>query len=306
MTHVDLHQHIYTRALLERLERRRGLPRARQSNGVAQIHGAGERSYAIDAIGESAALRAELVHADGLDRAVIALSSPLGIEALPREESLELIEAHLEGIDGLPAEFDAWGPVALDGMDPDDVDVVLDWGCVGVSLPAGALAGSERLERAEPLLERVAVRGAPLFVHPGPAWGGAATPASRQEPPWWAGLTSYVHHMHDAWLTFASAGRRQHPGLVVVFAMLAACAPLQAERLEARGGPAVNLRDPLTFYETSSYGPAATETMARLVGERQLVYGSDRPVVTPSFTGREAILQTQAAELLARSGVVVG
>lgn len=301
---VDLHQHVYTRPLLDKLERRRGLPFVRHVENVTTIYGAGEPPYAIDRAAESHRARAEMLQRDRLHRAVVAISSPLGIEALPREEALELIEAHLEGVDALPGDFAAWGPVALDDLDADDVDAVLNWGCVGVSVPAGALAGRVRLELARPLLERVAAREAPLFIHPGPAPSEQRTKPSLLDPRWWAALTSYVAQMQAAWLTFASAGRRQHPNLVVVFAMLAGCAPLNAERVAARNGPALELRDPLTFYETSSYGPAAIETMARLVGERQLVYGSDRPVVEPSFTGRDAVLRTQAGELVTKKRVL--
>src|SRR3954451_9296703 len=59
-------------------------------------------------------------------------------------------------------------------------------------------------------------------------------------------------------------------------------APLHLERLAARGGPAERALDPLTFYETSSYGPRALDAMARVVGVDQLVHGSDRPVVAPA------------------------
>ena len=48
--------------------------------------------------------------------------------------------------------------------------------------------------------------------------------------------------------------------------MLAGGAPLLSERLATRGGPAVDLQDPLTFYDTSSYGPRLVEAMARWVG----------------------------------------
>jgi predicted TIM-barrel fold metal-dependent hydrolase len=295
---TDLHQHVYTRPLLDRLERRRSLPFARRLDGITTIHAAGELAYAIETAAEAADIRARLKRRDGLDRAVVAISSPLGIEALPRPEALELIEAHLEGVDALPDDFAAWGPVALNEPDVSDVDAVLDWGCVGVSVPAGALVGRERLDLASPLLQRVAARGAPLFVHPGLAPGERPAASLSLETPWWGAKTSYVSQMQAAWLTFACAGRREHPDLVVVFAMLAGCAPLQAERLSARHGPSLDLSDPVTFYETSSYGRAAVDTMARLVGERQLVYGSDRPVVEPTFTGRESVLQSQAGELI--------
>ena len=69
--------------------------------------------------------------------------------------------------------------------------------------------------------------------------------------------------------------------LTVLFAMLAGGAPLLSERLQARGGPPIELQDPRLFYDSSSYGPSAIEAMARRVGPEQLVYGSDRPVIEP-------------------------
>ena len=52
----------------------------------------------IDVDSEAPERRASLVAADGLDLALVALSSPIGIEALPRDSALELIEAQLEGV----------------------------------------------------------------------------------------------------------------------------------------------------------------------------------------------------------------
>ena len=115
-------------------------------------------------------------------------------------------------------------------------------------------------------------------------------------------MTDYVASMQAAWLTLVSFGRREHPELVVVLAMLAGLAPLHSDRLASRGGPPVDLRDPSMFYDTSSYGPGAIEAMASQVGESQLLYGSDRPVVEPVATGWEARLQANAGRLLGRVG----
>ena len=52
-----------------------------------------------------------------------------------------------------------------------------------------------------------------------------------------------------------------------------------------RRGDAAALRDPHTFYDTSSYGPAAIGAMAAAVGSDALVHGSDRPVVVPRAAG---------------------
>jgi hypothetical protein len=80
--------------------------------------------------------------------------------------------------------------------------------------------------------------------------------------------------------------------------------PTLAERLSARGGPAIDLHDPLTFYDTSSYGPMVVEAMARWLGPDRLVYGSDRPVIDPVPTGRETELMTNATALIASAGVL--
>jgi hypothetical protein len=303
---VDVHQHIWTEPFLEALAGRDALPFVRRANGLTVVHCAGESPYVVDTTGEAPAQRARLVRDDGLDRAAIALSSPIGVEALPREQAMSLIGAHLAGVSALPEEFLAWGPVALDGLDPADVDRLLGVGCVGISLPATALAGQDALWRCSPVLSRAAERGVPVFIHPGSVAGGRGSDCvSVNEPLWWGALTDYVAQMQAAWLTFAAIGRAEHPDLVVLFAMLAGGAPLLSERLTARGGPPIDLHDPFVFYDTSSYGPVAVEAMARRVGTAQLVYGSDRPVVEPTVTGREALLASNGWRLIARPGALV-
>ena len=64
--------------------------------------------------------------------------------------------------------------------------------------------------------------------------------------------------------------------------MLAGLGPLHAERLAARGGPAGAVHDPLVWFDTSSYGPRALDSMLRMVGVDRLVHGSDRPVIAAS------------------------
>ena len=117
-------------------------------------------------------------------------------------------------------------------------------------------------------------------------------------------MTSYVSQMQAAWLALRTWGRPAFPRLRVCFAMLAGLAPLQAERLAARGGDAA-LRDPHTFYDTSSYGPAAIGAMAAVVGADALVHGSDRPVVVPGpLAGADIPARARnAARLLAKEAL---
>jgi 6-methylsalicylate decarboxylase len=301
---VDVHQHIWTEPLLDRLSARRLPPLVRRADGHTVVHSVLERPYRVDPLTESAERRGALVRSDGLDLALVALSSPIGIEALPAESAIDLIDAHLEGVEALGPEFAVWGPVALDDCDATQVDRLVQRGCAGVSIPAGALALPERLERIGGVLARAAELGAPVFVHPGPDVGDLRPEASLTEPTWWRPLTDYVAQMQAAWLAFVTHGRREHPELAIVFSMLAGGAPLLSERLDARGGPPIDLRDPRTFYDTSSYGPAAVAMMARRVGGAQLLYGSDRPVVDPSISPGVVRCGQNAQGLLAAIGAL--
>jgi len=297
---VDVHQHFWSAPLVAALERRERLPFGRRDgDGRFTVHAGGEVAAAIDLERERPAARVALLERDGVDRALIALSSPLGIEALPRPQALELIDAYLEGLAELGERFAAWGPLALDGACGDDVDALLARGCVGISLPAGAIASAAALAALAPALSRLEALGAPLFVHPGPGLGRAEPEADGDEAPWWSALTTYVQQMQAAWLAVVAFGRAAHPRLRVVFAMLAGGAPLLGERLSARGGPAVDLADPLVHYDTSSFGPVAIDALARVVGEAQLLYGSDRPVVEP--TGGE-----RSRAFAANGGLIAG
>ncbi len=279
---IDAHQHVWTPPLVEALSRRREYPFIRRENGLTVLFLAGERPYVVDLDGEAPAQRAELLASDGIDRALVCLSSPLGIESLPRVQAVELIDAYHDGALALGDPFGVWGALALDGLDPDDVDRALARGCLGISLPAGALGSIELLSRVAPVLSRLQSRDVSLLVHPGP---GALLPgreASLGDPLWWPALTRYVTEMQAAWFVWVAAARRLYPGLRVIFSMLAGLAPLHAERLLSRGGPEIDGSDRLTFYDTSSYGPRAIRTMEQAVGKGQLVYGSDRPVLDPS------------------------
>lgn len=280
---VDVHQHLLGQPLVEALARRAEPPLLvrRRDGWTFKVAAEPDSVLAFDAT--DAELRREELGEDGIDRALVALSAALGIETLPTEESVGLIEAHHQGIEALPPEFGGWGAVPLAEPDPDPVavDLALDRGCVGISLPAAALIDPTAVERLFPLLARLERRGAPLFVHPGPVSVAPPGADAARLPHWWPALTDYVAQMQAAWFAFLHAGRRAHPRLRVLFAMLAGGAPLQLERYAARRGVPAPDPDPLVFYDISSYGPRTIAAVAEAVGVAQLVYGSDRPVVDP-------------------------
>jgi len=278
MSGIDVHQHLWPEQLLELLAARTLPPCARRDHGVWRVSIPGEHDFLLAPSSTDPDARVQAVRDAGLDRALVALSSVWGIDALPEREARPLLDSWTALIADLPDQLGAWGSVSLDAADPAEIDHVLDAGAVGVCLPAAALADPDGIERTLPLLERLESRLAPLFVHPGPApWRGHARPQT--DAAWWLPTTRYVHDVHDAWHAFAAFGRPQLPRLRVVWSFLAGLAPLHAERHAARGGLAVGAHDPLCFYEPSSYGPRALRSMACAVGTGQLLHGTDAPVV---------------------------
>ena len=288
---VDVHQHVWTAPLLDRLAARQSPPQIRRTNGLTVLHTAAEPPYVIELATEAPEHRAAVVRRDGLDLALVAISSPIGIEALPRRRARELIDAHLEGVLSLPGEFAAWGPVALDGADPDQVDRLLERGCVGISLPAGSSDWTRSPRVVTPILQRAAARDVPVSAYPGTAGQWACRGQLVRRAAVVGAVTGYVAQMQAAWFTFASVVAVNTPDS----RSSSRCSPAEhrcsSERLGACGGPPVDLHDPRIFYETSSYGPDAVDMMIRRVGEAQLVYGSHCPVICPSTTGRDARLQ---------------
>ena len=269
---VDIHQHLWPESLLRELSHRHAPPMlVRRGTGwVLRLDG--ELEAPVNLADHDPERRAALVEADGLDRALVAPSVPLGIEALPAGAAGPLLQAYHDGVAALPSRFGAWAAIGLAEPDPAALARLLDSGFAGACVAADALSGPEGFERLGPVLETLERRPAPLLVHPGPVRAAAAAGM----PGWWPALTDYVAAMQTAWHAFPVWGRRAHPRLRVCFAMLAGLAPLQRERLVARGGRAVS--DPDVFLEVSSYGSRAVDAVLREVGVDRLVYGSDRPV----------------------------
>src|SRR4051794_28030574 len=108
---IDVHQHLWSEPLVAALARRRLPPRARRSAGAWWLDIAGEAPsrFAPDDVDA----RASLVAADGLDRALIALSGPLGVECLVPDEAAPLLDAYHAGVRALPDRFGGWTSVAL-------------------------------------------------------------------------------------------------------------------------------------------------------------------------------------------------
>jgi predicted TIM-barrel fold metal-dependent hydrolase len=267
---VDVHQHLWPPELIAALRARRRPPRL--EGWTLEL--AGEPDYVVDPVDHDVDARAAQAVADGLDLALVSLSSPLGIEALPPEEAAELLAAYHAGVLALPAPFAGWAAACLTDNDAAALRAELERGFVGLQLPATALLDAAGYDRLGPLLDVLEAADRPLLIHPGIAMVADGAPA------WWPAIVPYVQQMHAAWFAFRAYGRPRHPNLRVCFAILAGLAPLHGERFSARAGGRSPV-DPRVFLEISSYGTRSVDATIRVLGIDVLVNGSDRPYADP-------------------------
>jgi hypothetical protein len=296
--YVDVHQHVWPDALVAELRRRSQPPRL---DGWTLITSS-EPPFEVNPADHDAGRRAAQAARDGADLVIIGLSSPLGMEYLPPGDAEPLLDAYHQGVAELGAPFAGWAAACLAAVDAPGLAKQLDRGFVGLQLPATALTDESGYRRCGPLLDVLADRDLPLFIHPGPAAG-----AEPDGPAWWPALVPYVQQLHAAWFAFRTYGRPAHPRLRVCFTALAGLGPLHGERLAARGGAdplARGVVDARLFVETSSYGNRAVDSVLRVLGIDMLVFGSDRPYAQPhpdlglGEAAHHAIRVTNPARLL--------
>lgn len=268
---VDCHQHLWPPALLAALRSRSRAPRLEGW----ELHLDGEPKFAVDPAHHDREARRRADAVDGADLTLLSLSSPLGLELLPPEESVPLLEAWHGFATCLAPEQRLWAAPQL--VEPDLAwlaRVLAQPRVCGLQVPATVLTTPDAVERTAPVLAVVEEADKPVLVHPGPAL------APTEAPGWWPALVDYPAQLAAAWFAWHAAGRSLLPRLRIGFVALAGLAPLHHERLAQRGGRLGPL-DGGVFYETSSYGPQALDAMVRVVGVDALVHGSDRPYAVP-------------------------
>ncbi len=216
---TDIHQHLWTEPLVQALAQRREFPFVRHEHGLTVLFLAGERPYVIDLASEAPARRAELVRARRPATArCCACRAPWGSSRCParRRSRCSTPTTRARSRSASPS---GCGARSRSTVPTRTTSTARCTAAASVSRcpPARSPAsiGSRvcgRCSRAS------ASRGAPLFVHPGPAPPGfgprlapapAADETSLGDPLWWPALTHYVADMHAAWLAFLRRRTRQ-------------------------------------------------------------------------------------------------
>jgi Amidohydrolase len=279
---TDVHQHLWPEPFVEALRARTRPPRLR--DWVLETEG--EPAFICNPADHDAAARRRLDRDEGVDRAMVSLSSPLGIEWMLPEDGQRLLDAWHQGALALGDGFEVWAAASVRDPAPESVAAALDLGCVGLQVPADAMATPHGLDRIAVLLDVCERRDAPVLVHPGPATAPAKTDTA-DLPGWWVPVVDYTTQMQSAWWAWHVEGRRLLPSLRICFVAGGGLAPLQHERLAARGGR-VDGVDQGVFVDTSSYGPQAVGALVRALGVDPVVLGSDRPYAGPADLGLDA------------------
>jgi hypothetical protein len=272
----DVHQHLWPPALVTAL-------RARTEPPLLQgwtLHLPGEPPYEVSPADHDLVARLEL---QGDVRALISLSSPLGLEDLPPAESAPLLAAWHTGAAQFGAGFGAWAAVNRAEPDLTGLAGLLRDDFVGLQVPATWLATPQALDALAPVLRVCEDAGKPVLVHPGPVPPRSAG-MDEDLPGWWPAVVDYTAQLSAAWWSWHIAGRTLLPQLRIGFVAGAGLAPLQHERLQARGGRLGRI-DRGVFVETSSYGPQAVDALIRVLGIDAVIRGTDRPYAHPTPLG---------------------
>jgi predicted TIM-barrel fold metal-dependent hydrolase len=277
---IDLHQHLWPDSLVEAM-RKRAEPPCLDGDTVRVIH---EKPFHLDLEPQRVDVRIAALDEVGIDRAVVSLSTPVGIEALPAKDSVPLLDAYHSGVADAVASsrgrLAAFAAVPLDLPDAgaSQVAELVNSGFAGASIASEALASERGLDRCRDVLDALAEAGAPLFVHPGPApW----TPPYGEEPDvvwWWRNLAVYPGLMLRAFFTWRMVGAARHPGLKVVFTIMAGGAPFLEERYRTFSGEPGEI-DPNVFFDAASCRRNSLDIAFATYGLEQIVYGTDYPVI---------------------------
>jgi predicted TIM-barrel fold metal-dependent hydrolase len=288
---IDIHEHLLPPALIAKLRSRSRPPMIVENGDRTTLRLKHELGGPLDLSKHDVEQRMVALDEAGIDRTVVSLSTPYGIEALPAEESLDLIRGYHDGIAELVASSNgrllAWAATPLTAGDEGlaELERALDAGMVGASIASEAMSTPQRLEALAPVLELLERRGRAAFVHPGPAADTEPYSLEPGTPKWWPNLAVYPGLSLAAFFAWRIAGAERYPRLRICFAVAGGGAPFMEERWRTFSGESRGI-DPNLYVDTASFGRLALECALATYGVEQVVFGTDVPVISAETVSR--------------------
>src|SRR4051794_31646557 len=112
---TDVHQHLWPEGFVGALARRRVAPCARRDGRGWVVRVPGEPDSPFGPAAHDPAIRAAGLRACGLEHALLCMSTPLGVEALPEDEARPLLAAWHDGVLAAGEPFGVWGGAPVHG-----------------------------------------------------------------------------------------------------------------------------------------------------------------------------------------------
>src|SRR5262245_26849409 len=150
---IDLHQHLWPDSLVEAM-RARTEPPCLDGDMVRVVH---EKPFRLDLEPQRVDVRIAALDEVAIDRAVVSLSTPVGVEALPAEEARPLLDAYHAGVADAVASsggrLAAFAAVPLDAPDAGASTIagLIRDGFAGASIASEALASDRGLDHCRDL-----------------------------------------------------------------------------------------------------------------------------------------------------------
>ena len=119
MVATDVHQHLWPEGFLAALRARADAPAVRRDGRGWLIRVPGEPDSPFGPATHDPLVRAADLRATGLERALLCMSTPLGIEALAEDEARPLLDAWHDGVFAAGDAFGVWGALPVHGARPD-------------------------------------------------------------------------------------------------------------------------------------------------------------------------------------------
>src|SRR5689334_8311746 len=106
---TDVHQHLWPEGFVAALARRREAPLVRRDGRGYVVRVPGEPDSPFGPATHDPAVRLASLRAGGQERALVCMSTPLGVEALPEDEARPLLDAWHAGVFAAGPAFGVWG-----------------------------------------------------------------------------------------------------------------------------------------------------------------------------------------------------
>ncbi|MBT5263851.1 MAG: amidohydrolase family protein [Rhodospirillaceae bacterium] len=327
---IDMHCHL----LPERLV---ALLRARDRAPCIEPDGTGGERIRIfraampfDASDNDPDNRARTMDGFGVSMQVISLPGLFGIDSLPVDEALPLVQAFNDGMAEIVAAHpDRYRAIAaLPLGDTEAMAVELrrartDLSLAGAILPANGFVSLAAAEAWRPVFEEADKLGGHLFIHPGPlpselVGKAVDAPAPHSDTIEHRRVTlDTQHRLGEVMVTLALTDFLEpYNHLTVHVANLGGTLPFLIERMDHldmirhAGEPTASERLRPVAVDTASLGEIAVDTAVRALGAENVLFGTDHPIFRTDYclngvvggvavkSGRDKVLGANAARLL--------